>query len=247
MNFTYKKYLWLSIIGAFIIGIGIYLFLSNYLDRQEIIVAAKDIGAGKFIEDADICKKTYLKSNLPENYLTEKSELIGKVVMIDRKKSDPMTSDIFLNKSNNNITDSLTKGEVLLALNINYTEPLIDELKKGSTISIVSTEIDKDIRDSFYYSNLDTDETFKDSDYKYNYLNPDVFQISEKIVIASSQVIIRNIEIVEIKKITSDEKSIILSNSRNTSYVYIRCSIKEAPLISRITKDDKYKIILEKN
>jgi len=247
MNFSYKKYLWLAVIGALIIGAGTYLFLSNYLDRQEIIVAAKDLSAGNFISDTDICIKTYLKSALPKNYLTKKSDLTGKVVMIDRKKDDPMTNDIFEKNPNQSITDSLKKGEVLLALNVSYPEPIIDELKKGSTISIVSTEMDKDLANSFYYDNSATDEGSKDGNGANNYLNSDVLQVSEKIVVVSSQIVIRNLEIVEIKKIANKEKNVISNNASDTSYIYIKCSIKEAPLISRITKEDKYKIIVEKN
>ena len=247
MNFSYKKYLWLAVIGALIIGAGTYLFLSNYLDRQEIIVAAKDLSAGDFISDTDICIKTYLKSALPKNYLTKKSDLIGKIVMIDRKKDDPITNDIFEESPNLSITDSLKKGEVLLVLSISYPEPIFDELKKGNTISIVSTEMDKDLVNSFYYNNPVTNEELKDNNNENNYLNSDVLQISEKIVVVSSQIVIRNLEIVEIKKIANKEKNIISSKSNDTSYVYIKCSIKEAPLISRITKEDKYKIIVEKN
>lgn len=246
MNFSYKKYLWLAVIGALVIGAGTYLFLSNYLDRQEIIVAAKDLNMGDIVNEVDICIRTYLKSSLPKNYLTKKSDLIGKVLMIDRKKDDPITSDIFEKKSNQSVADSLKKEEVLLALNVNYTEPILDELKKGSTISIVSTEMD-DYANSFYYVNSTTNEELKNSNNESNYLNSNILQISEKIVVVSSQIVIRNLEIVEIKKITDKEKNIILDNSKSTSYIYIKCSIKEAPLISRITKEDKYKIIVEKN
>ncbi len=246
MNFSYKKYLWLAVIGSLIIGAGTYLFLNNYLDRQEIIVAAKDLNAGDSISDADICIKTYLKSALPKNYLTKKSDLIGKVVIIDRKKDDPMTNDIFEKKPDQSITNSLKKGEILLALDVSYPEPIIDELKKGNTISIVSTEID-DLINSFYYNDSATNEELKGSNDENNYLNSDVLQVSEKIVVVSGQIVIRNLEIAEIKKIANKEKNIISDNSKDASYIYIKCSIKEAPLISRITKEDKYKIIVEKN
>jgi len=246
MNFSYKKYLWLAVIGALIIGAGTYLFLSNYLDRQEIIVAAKDLGAGDIIDEADICIKTYLKSALPENYLTKKSDLIGKIVMMDRKKDDPITDDVFKKKSNQNVIDTLKKGEVLLALNVNYEEPILEELKKSSIISIVSTEMD-DLASSLYYDNSFKNEELKNSNNENGYLNSDVLQVSEKIVVVSNQIIIRNLEIAEIKKIANNEKNIISNNSKDVYYIYIKCGIKEAPLISRITKEDKYKIIVEKN
>jgi hypothetical protein len=247
MNFSYKKYLWLAVVGALIIGAGTYLFLSNYLDRQEIIVAAKDINVGDFISGTDICIKTYLKSALPKNYLTKKSDLIGKVVMIDRKEDDPITNDIFEKTPSQSIVDSLKKEEVLLALNVSYTEPILDELQKGSTISIVSTEMDKDLANSFYYGNSSINEGLKDDNNENNYLNTDALQVSEKIVVVSSQIVIRNLEIVEIKKITNKEKNVISNNAKDIYYIYIKCSIKEAPLISRITKEDKYQIIVEKN
>ena len=107
--------------------------------------------------------------------------------------------------------------------------------------------MDKDLANSFYYDNSATDEGSKDGNGANNYLNSDVLQVSEKIVVVSSQIVIRNLEIVEIKKIANKEKNVISNNAKDTSYIYIKCSIKEAPLISRITKEDKYKIIVEKN
>jgi hypothetical protein len=246
MHFSYKKYLWLAVIGALVIGLGIYLFLSNYLDRQEIIIAAQDLNAGDIIVGTDICTRTYLKSSLPKNYLTKKSDLVGKVLMIDRKKDDPMTSDIFEKKSNQSATDNLKKEEVLLALNVNYIEPILDELKKGNTISIVSTEMD-DYANSYYYINSANNEELKNNNNENKYLSSDILRISEKIVIISDQIVIRNLEIVDIKKNVDKEKNVILDNSKSTFYIYIKCNIKEAPLISRITKEDKYKIIVEKN
>jgi len=247
MNFSYKKYLWFAVIGALIIGAGTYLFLSNYLDRQEIIVAAKDLNAGILINENDICLKTYLKSSLPKNYLTKKSDLIGKVTVIDRKQDDPITNDIFEKNLKQSITDSLKKGEILLALSIDYPDPILDELKKDGTISIVSTVIDKDLVNLFYYNNSVTDEGPKDNNNETNYLNSSILEVSEKIVVISSQIVIRNLEIVEIKKIINKEKNVISNNSKDTYCIYIKCSIKEAPIISRITKENEYKIILEKN
>lgn len=247
MNFSYKKYLWLAVIGALIIGAGSYLFLSNYLDRQEILIAAKDLHAGDFISDGDICIKTYLKSALPKNYLTKKSDLIGKIVMINRKRDDPITNDIFKEDLNQSIIDDLKKGEVLMCLNMSYPEPIFDELKKGGTISIVSTEMDDNLASSFYYNTSANNGGLKDNNDESNYLNSDILEISEKIVVVSSQIVIRNLEIVEIKKIANKEKNIISNKNNDNSYIYIKCSLKEAPLISRITKEDKYKIIMEKS
>ncbi len=47
----------LAILGALIIGAAFYLFLNNYLDRQEILVAAREISSGEKIEKDDLCFK----------------------------------------------------------------------------------------------------------------------------------------------------------------------------------------------
>ena len=62
MKKYYIKYLTLVIIGSIIIGLAFYLFLNNYLDKKEIIVASRDISVGETINEEDLYFKEYYKN-----------------------------------------------------------------------------------------------------------------------------------------------------------------------------------------
>ncbi len=145
MRNYYKKYLALGIIGAIIIGVASYLFLSNYLDKEEILVAARDIEKGEKVVETDLYLKEYYKNSLPDSYLTDKKEIIGKPINLPRLKDDYISEEMFNEEFGKNIFDHLTEGDVLIAIDIQYFEPILKELKEGDFISIISTIKDKDL------------------------------------------------------------------------------------------------------
>ena len=57
---------------------------------------------------------------------------------------------------------------------------------------------------------------------------------------------VRNLEIIFIEEnIDSGNKNILINSSNNTTSIYFKCSIEEAPIVARLTKDDDYKIVVE--
>ncbi len=72
------------------------------------------------------------------------------------------------------------------------------------------------------------------------------FSLDENIMIIDGQIIIKNLKIVDIKKTDTESNGLIAAKNKSSWCIFIKCSIKEAPVISRITKEDKYKIFLEK-
>ncbi len=72
------------------------------------------------------------------------------IIKAERKTGDPLTTGLFSGEDTaKSMFEELAEGEVLMAINLNYQEPLMDELKIGNNISIVSTEKEKE---SNYYS-----------------------------------------------------------------------------------------------
>ncbi|MBC7334481.1 MAG: SAF domain-containing protein, partial [Actinobacteria bacterium] len=116
MNY-YRKYIILAILGSLIIGMASYLFLNNYLDRKEILVAARYIEDGKKIDENDICVKEYYKDSLPEGYLTRKEDVIGKIINLPRRKDDYISIDMLLEKPEEGICSGLGEDEVVLSIN----------------------------------------------------------------------------------------------------------------------------------
>ncbi len=260
MRNYYKKYLVLGIIGAIIIGVASYLFLSNYLDNDEILVAARDIASGEKIVETDLYFKEYYKNSLPENYLTDKKEIIGKTINLPRLKDDYISKDMFDKKFEENIFALISEGDVLIAIDVQYFEPILKELKEGDHISIMSTIKDKDLESSEYIGILkvrkgiypETDSSSRTENSANanflvgkSYLDNNTFELSDNVILIDGQIIVRNLEIVSIKENSKKSENILLSESSDTVSIYFKCEIEEAPIIARLTKEANYKIIYE--
>jgi hypothetical protein len=236
-----KKYFILAIIGALIIGIGTYLFLTSYFEKVEILVASTVLGEGKKLEEKDLNLKQYYKNSLPEGFIKDKEKVLGKVIKIERRAGDPITSEVFKEDIKQSIWDKIAPGQVLIAIDIEYQEPLAEELKVGSIISIVSTEKEKDL-EIYTKNGIESTESTPEE----NSLNSNIVALSKNIIIVDSQVIVRNLEIIDIRKVTTQESNILINNKEGSYCIFLKCSIDEAPVISRVTKEDKYKIVMEK-
>ena len=277
VNYFYKKYLILAVVGALIIGVASYLFLNIYFNKEEILVAARDIEKGEKIKENDIYLKDFYKNSLPEDYLQSKEEVVGSIIQMDRKKGDFISKELFTKDLGKNIINDLSKGEVLIAINMQYLEPLVEELKTGGSVSIISTQIDKELLNSSKYvsgsytngsnylqddsNNSSSSKSFTEEDSYYNciesleegnhyikndFMDNNSYKLSEKILLINGQLIVRNLEIVNIKEYIISKSSSLINGGEDQIVIYIKCSIKEAPIVARLTKDDKYKIVIEK-
>jgi hypothetical protein len=344
MAFSGKKYLALALTGAVILGAGTYILLNNYFERIDIAVAAGNIEKNSKIEEKDVMMLPYYKQALPEGYISKKSEAIGMIIKAERKTGDPLTTGLFSDEDTaKSIFEGLAEGEVLMAINLNYQEPLMDELKIGNNICIVSTEKEKDsnyyfdssqVSSGAYGNNVNiatinaaeitegggssetggssssetadslsnktavtveststettigtlteiegdatgeteivtvddaaestpdeasgvaSDENTGSTPDKNtrstgkSIIDLNSFSLAENIMIIDGQIIIKNLKIVDIKKTETESNGLITAKNKSSWCIFIKCSIKEAPVISRITKEDKYKIFLEKD
>jgi len=254
MKKYYLKYLILIIIGSIIIGLAFYLFLSNYLDKKEIIVVSRDLSAGEKINEGDLYFKEYYKNSLPENYLTDKEAAIGNIINIERKKDDYISKEMFDKEIKSNIFEKLSPGEVVITINIQYMEPILRELRIGNCISIISTVVEKDsiLSEKFVYSdnNAENNEYSNRKNYfstGLDYIDSTTFCLSENVIWVDGQIIVRNLEILFMEEnINDSNKNILLNNNvDNNTSIYLKCNIKEAPIVARLTKNNDYKIIVE--
>jgi hypothetical protein len=255
MKKYYIKYLILIIVGSIIIGLAFYLFLSNYLDKKEIIVASRNLSAGEKINEEDLYFKEYYKNSLPENYLTDKEAAIGNIINIERKKDDYISKEMFDKEIKSNIFEKLSPGEVIITINIQYIEPILRELKIGNCISIISTILEKDsiLSENFVYSDIDnvgSNEYLNRNNYfstGLDYIDSTTFYLSENVIWVDGQIIVRNLEILFMEEnINNSNKNILLNNNiDNNTSIYLKCNIKEAPIVARLTKNNDYKIIVE--
>jgi len=256
MKNYYKRYLVLAIIGAAIIGLAFYLLLNSYLDKEEIVVASKDLPADTIINDEDLEYREYYKNSLPEGYLINGKEIVGSIINIDRRKHDYISSDMFEIRKDEDDFSSLEIGEAVIAIELQYTEPILVMLKNGDIVSIISTVRDKEfINDNANEVPNEIEESGTSNEIEFhNYLDPyedyiekNTLELSENILSIDGQIIIRNLKILYIKENLSENSgNILINNNNKTISMYFICTLEEAPLIARLTADNKYKIIYEK-
>ena len=256
MKNYYKRYLVLAIIGAAIIGLAFYLLLNSYLDKEEIVVASKDLPADTIINDEDLEYREYYKNSLPEGYVTAGKEIVGSIINIDRRKHDYISSDMFEIRKDEDDFSSLKIGEAVIAIELQYTEPILVMLKNGDIVSIISTVRDKEfINDNANEVSGGTEESGTSNEIEFHncidpyedYIEKNTLELSENILSIDGQIIIRDLEILYIKENLSENSgNILINNNNKTISIYFICSLEEAPLIARLTADNKYKIIYEK-
>lgn len=256
MKNYYKRYLILAILGAAIIGFSVYLFLHNYLDRIKIVVAARDLKAGTVLTVDELKFQEYYSGSVPENCIILKEEITGKQINTDRRENDFISADMFGQEPEDNIFKSLSPGEVLVAIEVTHSEPILSKLRKGDLISIVSTEREKELTEIRVSGSTDYDAgsgnamDFKNmaesTGFNGNYMDKNTIRLSENIIAVDGQVMVRNLEIIEIAENKKAGSSILVSEAKSIVSLYFTCSPEEAPVISRLTKEDNYKIIFEK-
>ena len=155
-----------------------------------------------------------------------------------------------------NILSNLDEGDVVIAIEVQYPEPILDKLKNGDIVSIVSTSKDKDfLLENFNIGRNDLKDAectyssdLNNKGYLYvSYIEMNTFNLSKNIISIDGQIVIRNIEIVSLQEDTdSTNNNILINNDNRTSSLYFKCRLEEAPIIARLTADNKYKIIFEK-
>ncbi|MBN2073249.1 MAG: flagella basal body P-ring formation protein FlgA [Actinobacteria bacterium] len=256
MKNYYKRYLILAVVGAAIIGLSVYLFLHNYLDRIDIVVAACDLEAGTVITEDELKFQEYYPGSIPEDYITSKDEITGKQINTGRRKDDYISADMFSGETDENIFESLSPGEALVAIEVKHSEPILKKLKKGDLVTIISTEREKEfadmqmIVDTGNLSGQDEETYLKNAaktyGYKQGYMDRKTVILSENIMAVDGHITVRNLEIIEITESKTTGNNLLINDDKSTVSLYFICSFKEAPIVSRLTEEGNYKIIYEK-
>jgi hypothetical protein len=257
MKDYFRRYFILAVRVAVIIGLAFYILLNNFLDKEEILVAANDLEIGATISIEDLNFIEFYKNSLPQGYLLAKEGLIGKTINIKRKKGDYLSLDMFEEDIKvNDIFDYLDGGDAMIAIEITHPEPLLDMLKEGDMVTIVSAKRDKDFL--LEYTNNGTKGTeYNDSEFNVNssestylssdYIEMNTFRLSKNILSIDGQIVIRNLKIVNFQRdVIENSSSLLINNEVDFVKMYFKCELEEAPIIARITSDNKYKIIFEK-
>ncbi|MGM0366702.1 MAG: SAF domain-containing protein [Actinomycetota bacterium] len=240
-----RRYLILAVLGALIIGVSCYLFLNSFMDRVAILVFSRDIEEGEVIGADDLHMKQYYKNGLPDSYMTDKSEAVGKKIFMDRNKDDFISKKMLLEEEDRKVSYNLRKDEVLIAINVKAVEPVLEQLKAGEKISIVSTVKDTSIikASTRIHPESENTETIIAPG---KYIDRNTFNLSKNILYIDGYIMIRNLEVLDLEKIASPDQNILAAREDKESVnIYLKCGIPEAPYISALASNEKFKIILE--
>ncbi len=248
MYFGYKKYLILAIIGALIIGLSIYFFLNNYFEKISVVVLVNNINKGEIIKEENLTNGYFYKQEIPMGIIKNKSELIGKEIRTDRYRGDFLTAEMLKEKTENILTKNLKDDEAVMTINLSAKECIVPDLQIGKKIMIVSTEKEKDLENIFYKNNnsfvaKENSSTIGVFSIK-NYLNNNIFQISENIFLIDGFLYFKNLEIIQIKENEDKEIGILSKNSKPESALFVKCKNLEAPYLAKITATEKYKLLI---
>ena len=242
-----KKYIILAVIGALILGAGTYFLLNIYFERVSIVAAKTNIEKGQKIKPEDLTLIQYYKGSLPEGYKTSQEEIIGRVAAVKRCAGDPVTEAVFAEtKSDVQKLEQLSKGEILIAINLSYYEPLVETITAGNKICIVSTKKEEKGYSAYGENYLqNTGNAYPGSN---NAENAGIsnYQLSGNVIIIDEQIVIKNLVVIDIIKKEASDNNFLAAGDKNSYSLLVKCNLNEAPVLSRITKEDDYKIFLEK-
>ncbi|MBC7333701.1 MAG: hypothetical protein H5T85_04470, partial [Actinobacteria bacterium] len=88
-------------------------------------------------------------------------------------------------------------------------------------------------------------ETWGSYDYQENYLDATTYKLSDNVLLVDGQLIIRNLELVGIEENEFYSGSALITGDQSLITIYIKCDLKEAPLVARLTSEGKYRIMVE--
>jgi len=242
-----KKYIILAVIGALILGAGTYFLLNIYFERVSIVAAKTIIEKGQKIKPEDLTLIQYYKGSLPEGYKTSQEEIIGRVAAVKRCAGDPVTEAVFAEaKSGVQKLEQLSKGEILIAINLSYYEPLVETITAGNKICIVSTKKEEKGYSAYGENYLqNTGNAYPGSNNAEN-AGTSTYQLSGNVIIIDEQIVIKNLVVIDIIKKEASDNNFLAAGDKNSYSLLVKCNLNEAPVLSRITKEDDYKIFLEK-
>jgi len=243
-----KKYIILAVIGALILGAGTYFLLNIYFERVSIVAAKTIIEKGHKIKPEDLTLIQYYKGSLPEGYKTSQEEIIGRVAAVKRCAGDPVTEAVFAEaKSDVQKLEQLSKGEILIAINLSYYEPLVETITAGNKICIVSTKKEEKGYSAYGENYLqNTGNAYLAGNAVETSANTSNYQLSGNVIIIDEQIVIKNLVVIDIIKKEAADNNFLAAGDKNSYSLLVKCNLNEAPVLSRITKEDDYKIFLEK-
>ena len=168
--------------------------------------------------------------------------------MVKRCAGDPVTEAVFAqDKSEGQKMEQLSKGEILIAVNLSYYEPLVETISAGNKICIVSTKKEEKGYSAYGENYLqNTGNTYPGSNNAENTVTPAAYQLSGNVIIIDEQIVIKNLVVIDIIKKEAADNNFLAAGDKNSYSLLVKCNLNEAPVLSRITKEDDYKIFLEK-
>jgi pilus assembly protein CpaB len=117
---------------------------NNNTDREQInpqmavLVAKQDIPAAKIVESEDVLKRTVSSDQLPENYLADPAQVVGKVLRAPMVEGQVFRKSCFAEEGSGlHLATAIPEGMRAVSMNLSNSSSLYGILYPGSTVDVI--------------------------------------------------------------------------------------------------------------
>jgi|GEM_PF-6778318 len=149
-----KKAIIIIIILSSIAGLFVYSHAKKVEAESKLIhtvVAHEKISKGTQITEDHLSMKTYAMYQLPDNFHTEISELIGAYAVQEIPKNAIITdSDTKKTISSESLALELDDTLIAFTINGNWLESTLPKITKGDSVGVLVSNPEREIEDTFF-------------------------------------------------------------------------------------------------
>lgn len=137
------------IFAILILFISLPLYKDTFSEKTSIVRMREDVSRGSVITESMLETADVGKYGLPDEVLTDKSEIIGKYAKADLFKSDYLTANKFADKLDTASSMLMSLGKDKLAMSVtlsSFASGVSGKIESGDIVSVIAVSDDKDAK-----------------------------------------------------------------------------------------------------
>lgn len=129
-----NKVLRLGIIFGVLVALAVAILLKNVVGKETVIVSASNLSAGTVIKEDMLQSADIPVLSRVDGVSISKAELVGKTLLIDRRKNDQFSTDMVGEKKTEIASD---EGQFMIPVSKEEGE----RIKKGNVLDVITWEV----------------------------------------------------------------------------------------------------------
>lgn len=129
-----NKILRLAFIFGILVFLAVAILLKNIVGKETVVVSAVNLTAGTIIKEEMLSNAEIPVLSRTENVALSKAELVGKTLLVERRKNDQLSPDMV---GDNKIELAQDEGKIMLPISKEEGE----RIRKGTVIDVVTWQI----------------------------------------------------------------------------------------------------------